>query len=83
MKTKFENECEELCRVCIASGHDLCHQAGAQEQEHARCGICGKVYCAEEASPELHLCAECEARIDQNIDVDNEIINANLFGNNE
>lgn len=82
-KTNFEHDCEAHCAKCVSDGLDICNCPGhcKDEAEFSRCGICGQVYCSEEGQPCMRLCGECEARIDQNIDANNEIININLFKN--
>lgn len=82
-KTKFEHDCEAHCAQCIKEGTDLCYCPGhcRDEVEFSRCGLCGRIYCSEDAEVCMHLCAVCEARIDQNVDANNEIIDINLFKN--
>ena len=80
-KTKFELECEKLCAECMNQGFDLCNAEGHCKDavEFARCGICGNIYCSEEAMTEHNICATCESKISSNVDADNEVINKNLF----
>lgn len=83
-KTKFELECEQHCSQCINSSMDICNLPGhcKEEAELARCGICGNIYCSEEALTELNVCASCLSRCSQNVDADNEIVNKKLFAQN-
>jgi hypothetical protein len=80
-KTKFEKDCNNLCLTCMTQGFDLCNVEGhcKDEVEFARCGVCGNVYCTEEALTELNICASCLSVISNNVDANNEIINKNLF----
>lgn len=82
-KTKFERDCEAHCAECLSQGMDICNCPGhfINEVEFSRCGICGIAYCSEEGQTDMHICGECEARVDQNVDANNEIINPNLFNN--
>jgi len=83
-KTNFELSCEKLCAECMNQGFDLCNAENhcKDEVEFARCGICGNVYCSEEAITELNACATCLSRCSQNVEANNEIVNKNLFVQN-
>lgn len=80
-KTKFELECEQHCAECIKNSMDICNLPGhnRDEVELARCGVCGEIYCTEEAETENNICASCLSLISRNIDADNEIVEPNLF----
>jgi hypothetical protein len=84
-KTKFELECEEHCSQCIKQSMDICNLPGhcKEEAELARCGVCGNIYCSEEALTELNICATCESKISSNVDANNEIVNKNLFAKSD
>ena len=75
-KTKFELDCEQCCAQCMRDSLDICNLPGHchDEVEMARCGICGKVYCSEEALTEVNTCASCGSIISRNIDANNEIL---------